>query len=148
MRLLPMLLCAVLLPSACGDSEAEETWAREANSLCTALERDLAAVDPPREIEEPDELAGFVASTAERVAAWIERMRQLKPPEGSAGEAERMLDLYARAVSTTEQAAEALAAGDESRYRKLVREADRFSAQGDDLARGLDVERCAFPLSG
>ncbi|HEX2045223.1 MAG TPA: hypothetical protein VHF23_06320 [Gaiellaceae bacterium] len=148
MRLVRILLCAAFLASACGGSDDDETWTREANRLCTALERDLVAVDPPREIEEPDELAGFVAGTAERVAAWIERMRALEPPEGAAAEAVRMLDLYGRAVTTTERAAEVLAAGDEGRYQELLREADRLSARGDDLARELGVERCAFPLSG
>jgi len=121
---------------------SERVWADEANARCGELERELGAVDPPREVEEPEELAAFVAATAAAVDIWLGRMRELEPPEEDVAQVERMLDHYGDAVQKTEQAAEAVAAGDEDRYRQLVEAAERSSARGDKIALELGAHTC------
>jgi hypothetical protein len=146
---LSLLLAVAFSALGCAsDSDDSERWVGEANGLCRDLERALASLDAPRESEEPDELAPFVAATASEVDAWLVCMRELEPREAEKDRVERMLDRYSRAVRTTEQAARALEMGDESTYRKLLKTADRSSAQGDAIARDLGAGTCTYPLSG
>ena len=148
-RIVAVLLLLAILPTACGsDSDDNADSATAATRLCRDLERELATVDPPREIEEPDELAAFVRGTATSVGAWIERMRELEPDAADAEQVASMLDRYTEAVILVEEAAAALERGKERRYQELVREAERPSMRGDRIARELDVETCAYPLSG
>jgi hypothetical protein len=148
-RLAPFVLVVALLLPACGsDSDDRERWAQEANALCRQLERELGSFDPPREIEEPDELAGFVGAVGRAVAGWLEEMRALEPPDGEEQDVERMLALYGRAVRQTEQAADALGAGDEERYEALVRAAEKPSGEADAIAREFGADACTYPLSG
>src|SRR5919109_3383748 len=91
-RIVAVLLLLAILPTACGsDSDDNADWATAATRLCRDLERELATVDPPREIEEPDELAAFVRGTATSVGAWIERMRELEPDAADAEQVASML---------------------------------------------------------
>ena len=146
---LSLAVVLALLGSACGGSEAgdPDQWAGEAEALCRDLERALGTLEEPRGVDE-DELAEFMSATAREVDAWLEAMRKLEPSTGSEAQTERMLELYGRAVRSTERAAEALASGDVGRYRALLRDAEAPSEQADALARALGAESCENPRPG
>jgi hypothetical protein len=137
----------LLATAGCGSGDGE-AWAKEANTLCRDLERDVRGVAPLREIEHPEEFAPYVSSVVAVARDWLVRTRRLEAPEDEETRVREMLDLYGAAIDKTDEAATTLGDGDEAGYERLLRESDVLSSRADDLARDLDVEACTYPLSG
>lgn len=146
-----LALAAALLTGGCGGGGGGESFAADANRACQERIDRLDAVI--RDADRP----GADADIAEAYEDELAQLRALEPPEDSAADFRRMLDLYAAGARAQDRYARLRAEAERARDRDIYNTAlDRASrentasrrarSQGNNLARDIGLETCATAL--
>lgn len=151
-RRLPLVCTAVLcaaFAAGCG-GPSKEDYAKEANGICSQIQKDLQSVSQGGQTNNPTEINTRTDQAVKAFSTGVEKIKALDPPSGDAGkQAEQFSAAFERFLNEDYRpGVEKLQAAVSSRDRKAIRTAAlglrNINTQDvNRLAGQLGVSECA-----
>ncbi len=141
--LLAVSLIALTVLPACGggsDRLSAEELRRQADATCVEYERKLDAIETPDSLEG---LAAYSRQAGEALAAGLDDLRELEPPEELEERYRRWLATGDDALRSIEELGDAAEQGDEAAVEKLFASAGAEDDESDRLASEIGLKACA-----
>ena len=142
LRALALAVCVAVL-AGCGGGEDErltrEEWIASADTICADANRELDALAEPTT---PAELAELTSEAVEISERQLERLRDLRPPEGAEDDYATMLDLTEEQIGAARGIVEAAESRDAAAVEELLSEVQALGDEAGVLAAEYGFEEC------
>jgi hypothetical protein len=142
-RKLAVLAAIVVVAGCSGDDGGGTTrgeWAAEANQVCRAYGRRIAALGTPTT---PAGAEGFIRRAIPIAREEVVKLRELDAPEADAAKIDRMLDQVEQGIGALQGVLSARAGGDQAAVDEATQRGRRASDASNRIARELGASECA-----
>jgi hypothetical protein len=117
-------------------------WIKQADAICQQTDERVGALEQPRDVEDFGRLANEVQAL---VAAELEQLRELAPPQEIAEDVEEMLSLQELEVDAFDEVEEAASTGDQATLESALEESEQPGNEANQIAESLGLEECEEP---
>lgn len=149
-RVAARLLAAVALTTAggiagCGGGDdagiSRAEYIARADEVCATLREQVNAL--PFASDDPNQVALAFREGARLGDEQVRQLREIEPPREDEDDIDAILDLADRLNGVGRQAADALAAGNDVRFRELITESRNITRRQRELALQYGFRACA-----
>jgi hypothetical protein len=150
-----LLVCALLAGCGGGDDDggpdggsSKEAFVAKANEICAEGEKKIAEVadvdnqQPGSEAEVRKTVAEALEKTTEEYQPYLDRLRDLEPPEELADSWDRFMDRIEEAFDKIPQLADATRDNDSAKLQELAQDFSRIADETRPFAEENDLDDC------